>query len=122
MKKLLIIAALFTLSLNVSNATTIGKASTNETIESKITVKEIGNLRFKLDFNNLTSKKASIEITDTKGAIYYKGYSDTDKAFVLNLANLSDGSYTITVGAGGEKLSYEFEIQSKVSRVAVSKE
>ena len=121
MKKSFLILALslFTASLSFANAET--PAVITKKADSKISVQDISNLRLKVLFANVEKSTANVEIYNSKGEVFYKDLSETDKPLVLNLSHLEDGEYTLSVTSGDEKLSHNFNIQSEITRSATIK-
>ena len=121
MKKSIIIITICLLTASFSLVHAENPTAAQIKSDPKISIQSINNLRLKVLFDNISTILANVEITNTKGDIYYKDFNDTDKTLVLNLSHLEDGSYTLVVEAGNEKLSYAFDIQSRVTRTSVIK-
>ncbi|PLK45914.1 T9SS type A sorting domain-containing protein [Emticicia sp. TH156] len=121
MKKSFFILALGLVISSFSYAKAETPVAKGTKIESKISVLDMSNLRLKVLFDDVTKNTASIEIYNAKGEVFYQELSQTNKPLVLNVEHLDDGAYTLAVSAGNEKLIYDFNIESRVSRVAVLK-
>jgi hypothetical protein len=127
MKKSFLILALglFTASLSFASTEIPANAATATIVatksDSKISVQDISNLRLKVLFANVDKSTASVEIYNSKGEVFYKDLSETDKPLVLNVSHLDDGAYTLSISSGEDKLLYDFNIESQVTRVAVLK-
>ncbi|GAB3515636.1 DUF3244 domain-containing protein [Emticicia fontis] len=121
MKKSFLILALGLLTANFSFANTEKPAIVAKKADSKISVQDISNLRLRVLFTDLERSTANVEIFNAKGDVFYKDLSETNKPLVLNLEHLEDGAYTLSISSGEDKLTYDFNIQSQVTRVAVLK-
>ncbi|MBA4853837.1 T9SS type A sorting domain-containing protein [Emticicia sp. BO119] len=124
MKKsfLFLALSLLTVGFSFANSRTIASIAVAATkSDSKITVQDISNLRLKVLFANVERNTASIEIYNSKGDVFYQDLSETNKPLVLNVSHLDDGAYTLSITSGNDKLFYDFNIESQVTRVAVLK-
>lgn len=116
----------FILAIGLSTANfSFVKAATPAVIvnksNDKISVQDISNLRLKVLFDNVAKNTASVEIYNSKGEVFYQELSDTNTPLVLNLTHLDDGHYTLSIVADNDKLTYDFNIESQTTRVAVLK-
>ncbi|RYU93409.1 T9SS type A sorting domain-containing protein [Emticicia agri] len=121
MKKSFLILALSLFAVSFSFASAETPAIVAKKSDPKISVQDISNLRLKVLFANVEKSTASVQIYNSKGDVFYQDLSETDKPLVLNLSHLDDGTYTLAVVSGSDKLSYDFNIESQVTRVAVLK-
>jgi hypothetical protein len=118
MKKSFLILALSLITVGFSFASTETPVSKSD---SKIAVQDISNLRLKVLFANVEKSTASVEIYNSRGEVFYQDLSETDKPLILNVSHLDDGAYTLSISSGEDKLTYTFNIESQVMRVAVLK-
>jgi hypothetical protein len=110
--------------LTLATATTEGFAQTkasgkvSTTKASTLDVQDMGNLRFKLAFENPSKQKAKISLLDKDNEIFFYDYTISDAQYVkaFNLSNLADGKYTFVVQTGSEKLTKEFVIRTQTFR------
>jgi hypothetical protein len=121
MKKSFLILALSLFAANFSFANTEVPAAAVKKANSKILVQDISNLRLKVLFDKVEKSTASVEIYNSKGDVFYQDLSETDKPLILNLGHLEDGAYTLSISSGADKLLYDFNIESQLTRVAVLK-
>lgn len=121
MKKSFFILAL---GLSVANFSFVQAATPAVIVNKsngKISVQDISNLRLKVLFDNVAKNTASVEIYNSKGEVFYQELSDTNTPLVLNLTHLDDGHYTLSIVADNDKLTYDFNIESQTTRVALLK-
>ncbi|RFS14984.1 T9SS type A sorting domain-containing protein [Emticicia sp. C21] len=118
MKKSFLVLALCLFTASFSFAATETPFTKSD---PKIEVQDISNLRLKVLFDKVAKNTASIEIYNSKGDVFYQDLSETDKPLVLNVSHLEDGAYTLSISSGEDKLTYDFNIESQVNRVAVLK-
>jgi hypothetical protein len=110
--------------LTLATATTEGFAQTkasgkvSTTKASTLEVQDMGNLRFKLAFENPLKQKAKISLLDKDNEVFFYDYTISDAQYVkaFNLSNLADGKYTFVVQTGSEKLTKEFVIKTQTFR------
>ncbi len=110
--------------LTLATATTEGFAQTkasgkvSTTKASTLEVQDMGNLRFKLAFENPLKQKAKISLLDKDNEVFFYDYTISDAQYVkaFNLSNLTDGKYTFVVQTGSEKLTKEFVIKTQTFR------
>lgn len=121
MKKSFLILALSLFALGFSFANAENPAAITKKADSKISVQDISNLRLKVFFANVEKNTASVEIYNSKGDVFYQDLSETDKPLILNVSHLEDGAYTLAISSGEDKLTYNFKIESQLTRVAVLK-
>lgn len=121
MKKSILVLALSLFTASFSFAYAENPAVITKKEDSKISVQDISNLRLKVLFANVEKNTASIEIYNSKGDVFYQDLSETDKPLVLNVSHLEDGAYTLSISSGEDKLLYDFNIESQMTRVAVLK-
>ncbi len=121
MKKSFFILALGLTVANFSFVQAANPAVIVKKSDGKISVQDISNLRLKVLFDNVAKNTASVEIYNSKGEVFYQELSDTNTPLVLNLTHLDDGAYTLSVSSGNDKLTYDFNIESQTTRVAVLK-
>ena len=121
MKKSFLVLALSLITVSFSFANAETPTVITKKADSKISVQDISNLRLKVLFANVEKSTASVEIYNSKGEVFYQDLSETDKPLVLNISHLDDGAYTLSISSGEDKLSYDFNIESQVTRVAVLK-
>jgi hypothetical protein len=81
-------------------------------------VQDMGNLRFKLAFENPLRQKTKISILDNNNEEFFSDYATGDAQYVraFNLSNLADGEYTFVVEIGREKLTKELVIKTQTFR------
>lgn len=93
------------------------------TSKLKANVVEVGNLRFKLSFENASQRQAQVFIYSDNGETLFSQYAIADKQYSRNfdLSNLKDGTYTIEVAVGREKFKHEFTIATQTNRVVLAK-
>lgn len=118
MKKSFLILALSLVTVSFSFAS--AETPTTKS-DPKIAVQDISNLRLKVLFDKVAKSTASVEIYNSNGDVFYQDLSETDKPLVLNVSHLDDGKYTLSVSSGEDKLTYDFNIESQMTRVAVLK-
>ena len=118
MKKSFLSLALSLLTVGFSFASTETPSTKSD---PKIAVQDISNLRLKVLFDKVAKSTASVEIYNSKGDVFYQDLSETDKPLVLNVSHLDDGAYTLSISSGEDTLTYDFNIESQVTRVAVLK-
>ncbi|MER0438063.1 hypothetical protein [Emticicia sp. W12TSBA100-4] len=114
------LAVVFTLA----TATTEGMAQTKaagkvaSTEKSTLSVQDLGNLRFKLAFENPSKQKTKISLVDKESNVFFYDYPSNDVQYVkaFDLSNLVDGEYTFVVELGTEKLKKDFVITTQSLR------
>jgi hypothetical protein len=84
--------------------------------KSILSIKEVNNLKFKLNYSTLNSGQVTIKIMDDTGNEIYSQNSeiiDISKK-LYDLSNLNDGKYTFTLKSGiiNEKISIEIKTQT----------
>jgi hypothetical protein len=84
--------------------------------KSILSIKEVNNLKFKLNYSTLNSGQVTIKIMDETGNEIYSQNSeiiDISKK-LYDLSNLNDGKYTFTLKSGiiNEKISIEIKTQT----------
>lgn len=97
------------------------KAVTANTLTVK--VEEVGKLVFKVQYENLTKKKANIVIRDAENNVLFEQYASTDVNYKrkFDFSSLIDGTYTFEVSAGDQKFSQSFQILTQTSRTVLAK-
>lgn len=122
MKKSFLVLALslFTASFSFASGET-PSAIVSTKSDSKISVLDISNLRLKVLFDNVEKNTASVEIYNSKGEVFYQDLNETNKPLILNISQLEDGAYTLSIVSGKDRLSYDFNIESQVTRMAIVK-
>lgn len=116
MKKIVMVLALaVAASTNIMAQNTV--VSTQNTIPA-LNVKDMGNLHFKLAFENPLKQRVQIYLVDKNNEIYFNEYTNGSAKYVksFDLANLSDGKYTFVVDSGKEKVTKNFVISTKTLR------
>ncbi|GAB2612691.1 hypothetical protein GCM10027035_06350 [Emticicia sediminis] len=114
------LAVVFTLA----TATTEGMAQTKaagkvaSTEKNSLSVQDLGNLRFKLAFENPSKQKTKISLVDKENNLFFYDYPSNDVQYVkaFDLSNLVDGEYTFVVELGTEKLKKDFVITTQSLR------
>lgn len=124
MKALIVAIAIIATSASTSFAqtnksTSNGKVSVSEKV-ANLNVQNLGNLRFKLSFENPTKQKAQIYLVDNNRTVYYNEYASGDAQYskAFNLNNLVDGEYTFVVETPTEQVSQSFIIKTQINRGA----
>ncbi|CAH0994591.1 hypothetical protein EMA8858_00701 [Emticicia aquatica] len=120
MKKLALVLALASAIATEGMAQTkaaSGKVSSSDKV-SKLSVQDLGSLRFKLAFENPLRQKTKIYLQDKDSNVFFNEYSIGDTQYVraFNLSNLADGEYTFVVESGNEKLKKDFVISTQTFR------
>ena len=121
MKKSFLVLALCLFTASFSFAATETPSIMAATSDSKILVQDISNLRLKVLFASVEKSTASVEIYNSRGEVFYYDINETNKPLVLNISHLDDGAYTLSIISGNDKLAYDFNIESQVTRVATVK-
>ena len=83
-----------------------------------MSVQDLGNLRFKLAFENPSKQKTKISLVDKENNLFFYDYPSNDVQYVkaFDLSNLVDGEYTFVVELGTEKLKKDFVITTQSLR------
>ena len=120
MKTLTVVLALATATVTEGFAqakTTSGEISASAKI-TNLNVQDLGNLRFKLAFENPLRSKTQIALFDKNNEVFFSDYSVGDAKYskAFDLSNLTDGEYTFVVGSGKDKLTQTFVISTKIFR------
>ncbi|GAB3253383.1 hypothetical protein GCM10027347_13140 [Larkinella harenae] len=94
-----------------------------ETKATPVSIREVGNLKFKVSVNQPVDDKVIVSIADDSNTRLYNGsLSKKDHAGrVFDLSQLADGRYVIEVSYGKERVSQSFTIQTQVSRVVLAR-
>ena len=94
-----------------------GKISTSDKA-SKLNVQDLGNLHFKLAFENPLRQKTQIYLLDKNKDVFFNEYSTGNAQYVraFDLSNLADGEYTFVVESGNDKLTKDFVIKTQTFR------
>ncbi|MGV3558046.1 hypothetical protein [Larkinella arboricola] len=94
-----------------------------ETKAAPVTIREVGNLKFKVSVNQPVNEKIIVSIADDSNNRLYNGIlSKKDQSGRLfDLSQLADGRYVIEVSYGKERVSQSFAIQTQVSRVVLAR-
>lgn len=120
MKALAVVIAMTAAATNDGFAQTIAsteKVSTSDKV-GNLNIQNMGNLRFKLSFENPSRQKAQIYLLDKDNTVFYNDYASGDAQYLkaFNLANLADGEYTFVVETAKEKLTQNFIIKTEINR------
>ncbi len=93
------------------------KVSTSDKV-SDLSVQDMGNLRFKLSFENPLRQKTQIYLLDKNNDVFFNEYANGNAQYVraFNLSNLADGEYTFVIESGKEKMTKEFVISTQTFR------
>lgn len=118
--KNLLIAALIAFFANVGFVQAEQPVSKTDKTEPNVLIQEIGNFQYKIDFDDVTSPKAWIEVIGEDGNVYFQGSYNTDKSIVLNFTNLTNGNYIISVVSDNERINHVFEVKNKANKVVIS--
>ncbi|MFC5409527.1 hypothetical protein ACFPMF_09425 [Larkinella bovis] len=88
-----------------------------------VSIREVGNLKFKVSVNLPVEEKVNVLISDDSNNRLYNGtLSKQEKTGrVFDLSQLADGKYVIEVSYGKERVSQSFAIQTQVSRVVLAR-
>ncbi len=115
MKKLTIVLALTVFAFNGAKAQVAN--SSVEKIET-IFLQDLGNLRFKLSFENPLRQKTQISLLDKNDNLYFNDFAGNDTRYSrsFNLSNLEDGVYSFVISSGTDKITKEFIISTQTSR------
>ncbi|WP_128546123.1 hypothetical protein [Larkinella soli] len=94
-----------------------------ETKTNSVSIREVGNLKFKVSVAQPVEDKVQVLITDESNTRLYVGtLSKKDQlGRVFDLSNLADGKYVIEVAYGKERVAQSFAIQTQVSRVVLAR-
>ncbi|MFD1144326.1 hypothetical protein ACFQ4C_24580 [Larkinella insperata] len=94
-----------------------------ETKAASVSIREVGNLKFKVALNQPSNERVFVSIVDDSNNKLYNGtLSKKDQAGrVFDLSQLADGRYVIEVSYGKERVSQSFAIQTQVSRVVLAR-
>ncbi len=114
------LAVVFTLATatteGVAQSKAAGKVASTE--KNSLSVQDLGNLRFKLAFENPSKQKTKISLVDKENNLFFYDYPSNDVQYVkaFDLSNLVDGEYTFVVELGTEKLKKDFVITTQSLR------
>ncbi len=113
MKKLIIVLGLAMLAFVDVKAQTVAI----EKIDN-IFLQDLGNLRFKLTFENPLRQKTQIALLDKNNNLYFNDFAGNDTRYSrsFNLSNLEDGVYSFVISNGTDKITKEFIISTQTSR------
>ncbi|MGA0555648.1 hypothetical protein ACO2Q8_03285 [Larkinella sp. VNQ87] len=94
-----------------------------ETKTNSVSIREVGNLKFKVTLNQPVDEKVVVSIVDDSNNKLYNGtLSKKDQlGRVFDLSQLADGQYAIEVSYGKERVSQSFAIKTQVSRVVLAR-
>jgi hypothetical protein len=120
MKTLALVLALATATATEGMAQTkaaSGNVSSSDKV-SNLSVEDLGNLRFKLAFENPLRQKTQIYLLDKNKDIFFNEYSTGVAQYIraFNLSDLADGEYTFVVESGKDKLTKDFVIKTQTFR------
>ena len=88
---------------------------------SKITIKQMQSLKFKVVVNEVTDTFASLKIVDANGNEIFSDKMDVThlKTKLYDLSNLTDGTYTFIVKAGNIIETQKVFISTQINRSAL---
>lgn len=94
-----------------------------ETKSNAVSIREVGNLKFKVSVNQAIDEKINVAIIDDSNNKLYNGILSKKEqgGRVYDLSQLADGQYVIEVAYGKEKVSQSFAIKTQVSRVVLAR-
>ncbi|GAB3909055.1 hypothetical protein GCM10028803_45980 [Larkinella knui] len=94
-----------------------------ETKATPVSIREVGNLKFKVTVNQPVNDKIVVSIVDDSNNKLYNGTLTKTEQLgrVFDFSQLADGKYVIEVAYGKEKVSQSFAIQTQVSRVVLAR-
>ena len=94
-----------------------------ETKAAPVSIREVGNLKFKVSLNQPSNERVVVSIVDDSNNKLYNGtLNKKDQAGrVYDLSQLADGRYVIEVAYGKERITQSFAIQTQVSRVVLAR-
>ncbi|GAB3339844.1 hypothetical protein GCM10027299_52760 [Larkinella ripae] len=94
-----------------------------ETKANAVSIREVGNLKFKVTVNQAIDDKINVSIADDSNNKLYNGVLSKKEQVgrVFDLSQLADGHYTIEVAYGKERISQSFAIKTQVSRVVLAR-
>ncbi|RRB02079.1 hypothetical protein [Larkinella rosea] len=90
---------------------------------SGVSIREVGNLKFKVSVNQPIDDKIVVSIVDdSNNKLYHGTLAKADQSGrVYDFSQLADGKYVIEVSFGKEKVSQSFAIKTQVSRVVLAR-
>lgn len=119
MKTFALVLALATATATegLAQAKASGKVSSTNKV-SNLNVQDMGNLRFKLAFENPLRQKTKISLLGNNNEVFFSDFAANNTQYVraFDLSNLGDGEYTFVVEVGSEKLTKEFAIKTQTFR------
>jgi hypothetical protein len=94
-----------------------------ETKATPVSIREIGNLKFKVTVIQPVDSKIVVSIADdSNNKLYNATLTKTEQlGRVFDFSQLADGKYVIEVSYGTGKVSQSFAIQTQVSRVVLAR-
>lgn len=94
---------------------------TNEDPSQNITIKQIGNLKFKVVLAESDALLATVKIIDENGnEIYSESVATTRlNTKLYDLSNLTDGTYTFVLKAGKKVEKQKVYISTQINRSAL---
>lgn len=94
-----------------------------ETKTNAVSIREVGNLKFKVSVNQPNGERVIVSIVDDSNNKLYNGTLNKkdQSGRVYDLSQLADGRYIIEVSYGKERVSQSFAIQTQVSRVVLAR-
>jgi protein-disulfide isomerase len=117
-------AGLLTVSSVSANARVADDRKTETSAKSAVSIREVGNLKFKVAVSEPTDQRVDVMIVDgeTNNTLYAGTLSKKEQGSrVFDLSQLVDGTYVINVFYGKEKVSQSFTIQTQVNRVVLAR-
>jgi CHU_C Type IX secretion signal domain len=118
--KFLVASAIVLASYGSVNANLL-RNDLNDDTNQILTVKQVGNLKFKVLIANSQNQLTKIQILDANGNEIYNEKQITDKlnAKLFDLSNLSDGTYTFVVQKGDTIEKQKVNIITQTNRSAL---
>lgn len=99
----------------------VNKTILDENPASKITIKQLQNLKFKVMVSEESKDVALVKITDERGnEIYSEKINATKlKSKLYDLSNLTDGTYTFAISSGKVIEKQKIYISTQINRSAL---
>ena len=105
------------------NAGVIDGPKSETKVSSLISIREVGDLRFRVALSQPVSERVGVTVVDraTNNVLYSGTLNKTEvKGRVLDLSQLADGAYLIEVAAGKERVTQAFDIKTQINRVVLA--